>query len=165
MMEGLGEITPEQAAEMLVRGYCHWHVAPSISETLYVDGNGSRRLQLPSLYVTALSDVAVAGVPVPATEFQWTGDGLLLAVSGVWPVGYRNVAVTLTHGHEPAEVGWIVRQIAERVTNAPDRAAVIASLSVGNRQVQYRPFAGATGLMASEREALEPYRLTSGMTT
>ena len=45
-------VTPIQAAEGAVRRYCGWHIAPVATETLVLDGTGTR-LALPSHLVLA----------------------------------------------------------------------------------------------------------------
>lgn len=40
-----------------VRAYCGWHIAPSRSETVSVEGGGARVLLLPSLHVTSTTEV------------------------------------------------------------------------------------------------------------
>ena len=44
-----------RAAQGAVRRYCGWHVAPSITETLRLDGYGGRVLTLPSKHITAIA--------------------------------------------------------------------------------------------------------------
>lgn len=48
------EVTPGLAA---VRLWCGWHIAPSKTETVKVEGEGGRVLLLPSLHVTSTTAV------------------------------------------------------------------------------------------------------------
>lgn len=163
MMEG-GAPTPLEAAEAAVRAYCQWHVAPVTTETLVLDAYGGHRLFIPSNHVVAVSAVRVAGGLVDPSGYDWTSAGVLRRLGGSqWPYAGHSVEVDLTHGHDPAEVAWIVAQVAERITSAPDRATIIGQLSVGTRQVTYRPGAGMVSLLGPEREALEPYKIRRGV--
>lgn len=158
-----GTPTPLEAAEAMVRAYCEWHVAPIVDETLTLDAKGGTRLFLPSLRVVSVAAVRVSGGLVDPSGYDWTEDGVLRRLGGAqWPYAGRSVEVDLVHGHEPAEVAWIVAQIAERITSAPDRATIIGQLSVGTRQITYRPGAGMVSLLGPEREALEPYKIRRG---
>ena len=75
-----------RAAQGAVRRHCGWHVAPSVTETLRVDGYGGRTLILPSKHVTAIASVIVgdedwldqplddtppASVDTPAVREAW----------------------------------------------------------------------------------------------
>ena len=42
----------DPAAQAAVRAYCGWHIAPSLSETLVLDGTGARAFILPTLHLT-----------------------------------------------------------------------------------------------------------------
>jgi len=162
MMDG-GAPTPLEAAEAAVRAYCQWHVAPVTTETLVLDADGGSRLFLPSNHVVAVTAVRAAGTALDASAYDWTSTGVLRRLGGaLWPYAGRSVEVDLTHGHEPAEVAWIVKQIADRITSAPDKAMILARVTVGARNLEYRPGAGMVSLLAAEREALEPYRLHRG---
>ena len=44
-----------RAAGAAVRGYCGWHVAPEVEQTITLDGTGGPTLVLPSLLVKAIT--------------------------------------------------------------------------------------------------------------
>lgn len=152
-------LTPLEAAEAAVRGYCGWHVAPVITESLTLDGNGTNRIFLPSLMVREVFDVTIDGKLMDLNELEWSADGMLKLKSGRFPDKYRIVTVTFEHGHEPAEVAHIVQQIADRVILAPNAAAVFGRVSTGDRSMDYRATAGSIGLLAFERDMLEPFKI------
>jgi hypothetical protein len=158
MMSGT-PLTPIEAAQAAVRGYCGWHVAPVVTETLTLDGHGDKRLLLPSLMVKEIFDVTVDGKLMDLADLEWSADGMLKLKSGYFPNKYRSVVVTLEHGFEPEEVSHIVQQIADRIILAPDAAAVFARVSTGDRSMDYRATAGSIGLLGLERDMLEPFKL------
>lgn len=163
MGEGYTPPTPLERAEQAVRDYCGWHVAPVVTETLTLDGPGDPRVFLPSLKVLAISAVRVSGDLVDPSGYTWTADGVLRRLTGTWPYLGQAIEVDLEHGHNPAEVAWIVGQVAERIEAAPAGASVLSRATVGQRQLEFRPTAGMVGLLAAEREALAPYRIIRGV--
>jgi hypothetical protein len=145
-----------------VRGYCHWHVTPSIAETLTLDGSGTGTLILPSLHVAAVTSVTYDGVLLAADDYTWSPIGVIeLAPRGPyfagvcrWSSGLGRVVVVMTHGFD----------------EAPDLAGVIlarASRSQGNpnaaTRTQMGPFAEqyetSSGFTADETSILDRYRL------
>ena len=164
MMDGYTPPTPLEQAEQAVRDYCGWHVAPVVTETVTLDAYGTARLFLPSLKVRAVDAVTVDGTALDPSGYTWTEDGVLRRLDGaLWPHRGQSVAVTLTHGHEPSEVAWIVGQVADRLEKAPNGAHVMARATVGARQLEFRPTAGMIGLLGAERDALAPYRIVRGV--
>lgn len=156
MMEG-EPLSPEDAAQKLVRDYCGWHVAPVITETITLDGTGSRRLFLPSLKVLEVQSVTVKGEPLDAAAYSWTEAGILYRGGG-WPEGYRNVEVTLVHGNPPEDVRWIVDAIVARLAVAPKGR--LQRKNVGQIGGAWENGAGSpTRLFRDERDALAPYAL------
>ena len=137
-----------------VRGYCGWHIAPSVSETVTVDGPGGSLLLLPTLHLTDLTDVTNDGTAV--TDPEWSEAGM---VRGSWTSKFRGVKATLTHGYEtcPAEVLAVVTDMA--------KSAVL----MGAANVQAGPYsmsplphaaqAGAVGMSDLQRAVLDRYKL------
>lgn len=160
MLSGTTAPTPEEAAEKLVRDFCGWHVAPVVTETITLDGTGSRRLFLPSLKVLEVQSVEVDGIAVAADAYSWSESGILYRGGG-WPDGYRNVVATIVHGHDAEDVRWIVDGIVARRAAAP--AGRVTSVRVGQRGMGYEHGAGSvTRLFQDERDALAPYRIGTG---
>lgn len=132
--------TPEGIAEddwlaacSAVRAYCGWHVAPSVTETVTVDGSGSSVQLLPTLHLTALLSITNAGIPV--FDPEWSDMG---AVRGCWTAKYRGVEASIAHGYPqcPAEVLAVARAAAARIVS--DRASQAAGGAVQQvGQVRY----------------------------
>lgn len=136
-----------------VRAYCGWHIAPSQSETLKVEGDGGRVLLLPSLHVTdctAVRDESGAAV----ADFKVRENG----VARGWWKCEELYAFDVTHGYSamPAEVADIIADLDERGTSSPG-----ALVQVG--QVRYAtgsdgaPLGGA--LTLGQMAVLDRYKL------
>lgn len=104
-----------RAAQGAVRRYCGWHVAPSVAETLRLDGYGGRVLTLPSKHITAIASVIV-GDEDWRDRCDWSEAGTVLLRSGRWPDAPGAIRVGLTHGWASDEV--------------PEVAALILTLSL-----------------------------------
>lgn len=149
-----------EQAEALVRAYCGWHIAPSRTDVeVTLIGDGSSVLVLPSLYVTAVSELTQGGTALVAdTDYAWSESGVL--TSYYWGTG--SVVVTFTHGYAepPADVTAIVQAVAQRALDNP-----------GSRpREQAGPFADtfsqsgfnqapALALLDAEKAILDRYRI------
>lgn len=82
-----------------VRREARWHIAPSVTETLTVDAHGGTLLLLPTMYLTAVTEVRdVSGDdPVELEDWKWSRNGYLTRCW--WPCGPRAVEVDVTHGY------------------------------------------------------------------
>ncbi|MBV7412296.1 hypothetical protein KRX56_06085 [Dermabacteraceae bacterium TAE3-ERU27] len=153
--------TPEEAAAAAIRAYCGWHVAPVLTETLTLDGNGTDTILLPSRQVCDIHTVTVNGQALSADCYEWSAAGMLRRIGGVWPERFRCLEVTLRHGFEDAvEVAGIVEAYAARVRM--DTSGAVSSQRAGTQYVSFGSGGGGLGLMAKEREILAPYRLNWG---
>jgi hypothetical protein len=120
------------AASATVRNYCRWHIAPSITDVLTLDGTGAMVLPLPSLHVTDVAEVTEVGTVI--TDYEWSARGLLRRSGGLWPACWRSVVVTLTHGYEdiPEDVAVVAYAVARQSLTNPAgiRQETIRSYSV-----------------------------------
>lgn len=135
-----------EAACAQVRRIAGWHIAPSITETVVVDHDGSGVLHLRSLHVTdvvAVRDLS-GSTPRALTGWRWSADGML---SGSFPDGFRVLEVEYVHGYDecPAD---LLPVIADRTTRR------VIQESIGGRSVAYSPD-GDRGVEAT----LAAYRL------
>lgn len=141
-------------AEQTIRDFCGWHIAPSREETVTFAFPAGRRLMLPSLYVTEVSEVTVDGVPlVLDTDFQVHQNGWIdrLPYGGWWSGDL--IEITFTHGYEdvPASVTAAVQALAQRSTGSPSGAKRETS---GPFTEEYE-----SGLSEAERINLARYRI------
>ena len=149
------------AATALVRSYCGWHIAPSVEETVTLDGSGSSLLPLPSLHVTAVASVTEDGTALTEDDYRWSASGWLRKTCGCWTGKERGVEVTFTHGFDEApDVAGVVMAVASRGQVSPR----------GEVRQQAGPFAttfsqfdagqgGGIVLLRPEMATLDRYRL------
>ncbi|OOB90743.1 hypothetical protein [Rathayibacter sp. VKM Ac-2630] len=152
-----------EAANGAIRRECGWHVAPSVTETLTLDGKGGRLLLLPTGHVTAVSSVVVGGVDLTASA-DWSTSGMLELRAGAFPRRFRAVQVTLTHGYDPEEVPEVVALIVKLAQRAKDSTTIAAQATAGS-SVSYVTAGGAPlsiPLLQGEKDILTPYRLGHG---
>ena len=98
-----------------VRAYCGWHIAPSVTETVTVDGSGGPLQTLPTLRLTALSSITNDGTAV--TDPQWSEAGMVRADCVTWWTWkFRGVTADITHGHDvcPPEIVGVLAEAASR---------------------------------------------------
>lgn len=163
----LADYTAAAAAEILlqvqaaIRSYCGWHIAPSIQETVKLDGRGSRHLWLPSLYVTEVTAVSNEGTALTDVEYDWSESGYIESRYGCWTTRPRQVEVEFTHGYDdiPADVVGVAVAVAARAIASPSGAT---RQQVGAVALGYATVNGASGgiaLLQHERDILDQYRL------
>ncbi|WP_250243746.1 hypothetical protein [Bifidobacterium longum] len=155
------------AAQAAIRKHCGWHVAPSVTRTIRLDGHGGDSLLLPSKHVTALSSLKLDGVEhVQDARFSEAGS-LVLVNGATFPDLPGSVEATITDGwdlEDVPEVQMILLDIASRVMQVP---GTVSSQSTNGSSVTYR--SGSDGgvpnvaLFDSEKRTLQPYRLSWGV--
>lgn len=140
-----------------VRGYCGWHVSPSLRCSYTGHGIGEL-LMLPGMNVTNVESLEVSGDAV--SDYEWTGAGMVRLNHGIFPDAWRSVECTYTAGYSSAVIAHIVAQIA---SNALVAAPGVSSERAGNVSITYNQTgAGITGgisLLDRDRELLARYRL------
>lgn len=149
-------------AETAVRRFCGWHVAPTIDQTLVLDGSGAGTIFVPTLHVEDITSCTNDGQAIDVATLEWSAGGYLRAPEGrIWSSRLRGVRIQILHGYDEAsDVGEMIRAIAARAASAPD--AYIREQAGG---VQLAPsmtapnVAGGVVLMDHERKMLEPYKL------
>lgn len=154
-------------ATAAIRRFCGWHIAPSVTQTITLDGPGGGVLALPSLYVTDVASVTSDGSLLVATDdYTWNAYGLLNRTATTWcglpwrwSFAQRGVQVTFTHGYDLADVpdvAGVIMAKAERLASNPH----------GATRVQAGPFAeqyeNASGFTTDEETILAQYRIIPG---
>lgn len=145
-------------AEAEVRSYCGWHIAPTRTEELTLDGPGTCTLLLPSLHVTAIASITEDGIALVADDdYIWSASGLVERVSTTtqyWSNKPRSIVINLTHGWttSPPDVAAIVQSLAARLA----LTSGLVSKTVGPFSETYAP-----DLFGYQRSALDRYRLPS----
>lgn len=123
------------AAEDQVRDFCGWHVAPSRTETITVDGTGTTTLVLPSTYVTAINSITEDGVVLASAYYSWSQNGIVDKLYGAWTYKRRSIQVNLTHGY-PTCPAAVRREVARLAAASYANPAPLDELS----QLALRPY-------------------------
>ncbi len=140
------------------------------TDTVLLNGSGTRTLLLPGAPVTTIASVVVAGatyaphtVGAATTANSYQADlqaGILRAVGGVWPEGLGNIAVTYTHGFGGIDdvPGDIQDAVLEHAATIAMVLAHIQQESGGSTSATYGQTA-LVGTTAKWVQAVEKYRL------
>lgn len=125
-------------ASSLVREIARLTISQT-TETIALDGDGTRRVFLPEMPITALSAVTVDGVALAATAYRWWRWGGLDRRDGdVWPCEPRIIGLTYTYGWDPVQ-DWIVNMVCSMVYESM-RDQVISgeqSITTGSQTISY----------------------------
>jgi hypothetical protein len=140
-----------EAACGAVRAYCGWHVAPSVTETVTVDGPGGNVLFLPTLHLTGITSLTNDGTTV--TDPEWSEAGM---VRGSWTSKFRGVVAEITHGYEecPAEIIGVLTEAASRGVGG-SAVSQVGQVRMGG--VSGVP--GAASFMLEQEAVLDRYKL------
>lgn len=147
-------------ATALVRRYCGWHVTPSVTETVTVDGSGYAFQPLPSLCVTNVASVTEDGALLDSTAYEWSNVGHLWR-AWPWSGRYRAIVVAMTHGFADApEVATVIMAVASRAQKAPDGVtrSQVGQVSETLTQFAFNQ-AGGLVMLDAEKLILDRYRL------
>ncbi|MBF6064938.1 hypothetical protein IU494_30290 [Nocardia terpenica] len=157
--------SPELAlhiANALVRDWCGWHIAPTVTETLVLNGPGTAVLMLPTLHLLDVHTVTENGHPVDLERVRWSGAGYLRRDIG-WTDCEGGVRVGITHGwpDPPPVVAAVVLGIAKRAKDTP--ATAIRARTAGPFSETLTTHSdgsiGGITLAPTERDLLALYRI------
>lgn len=146
------------AAEAEVRGYCGWHIAPVVTETQLLDGDGSEALLVRSLLVRDVVRVFDRRTDIDLVGWDWSQAGILTRLGG-FPRGPRTVGVELTHGHStaPRELVAYIAHLAAVYAVPEDRPT---TKTVGAVTTSWRTAAPDAGSVATRyAHVLDRYRI------
>lgn len=142
----------ESAGLAAVRAWCGWHIAPSKTETVKVEGDGGRVLLLPSLHVTDVTEVRDEDAGA-VTSYKWRENGVM---RGWWRC--ENLyAVDITHGYDemPAELVEVIalldadgigtRQVAAE-TRGPFSRSYVTATDLDSQPLSIRSIIGRYAL-------------------
>lgn len=130
------ELVLAGASDLIVE-YAGWHISPSITETLVVDGSGTIIQPLPTLRLTDVAAVVEGGLAVPAANYTWSDNGLLEKIRfGSWTGQRRGITATITHGWDTPP-GWVVTLACAVAGRAVMVKPGIVSEVAGEDQVIY----------------------------
>lgn len=145
-----------ESAVDAIRTYCGWHVWPSRTETLTVDGEGGRVLTLPTLHVDDIDEIREQETVVDPERYEWSRSGDVRRRGGCWTTRWRGLHVDLTHGYPscpPALAALLADTVAEAVTNPVGAPSVIGPFQWGGQQP------ASSRWLSDQRTILDHYRL------
>ncbi|WP_157777247.1 hypothetical protein [Nocardia terpenica] len=170
-LAGTGELadyeagSPELAvriANALVRDWCGWHIAPTITETVVADGSGTAVLMLPTLHLRDVHTVTENGHPIDLTRVRWSGAGYLRRDTA-WTGREQGVRAGITHGwpDPPPVVAAVVLGIAKRAKDTPATAIRARTAGPFSETLTTGPdgSVGGVTLTPAERDLLALYRI------
>lgn len=144
-----------QLASGAVRAYCQWDLTEA-TETLQVDGDGTVVCTLPTLKLTAITEVRIDGVAVDITPaaVSFSKKGQLYRAAG-WP-RFSIVEVDCTHGFDPVPdlIVLVTLDLAARTLNNPEG---LVSATTGRVSKNYG--VGEARLSALHERLLSRYSL------
>lgn len=158
------EAASVRQAQRAVRNYCEWHIAPVITETLTLDGDGGNLLFLPSLKIVEILSVITDGRVVDLTQVDVSEAGYLELFTGCWSARPGKTFVVLEHGHDPVpdDVVGVVAQVAARAIDSPSgrtrEQAGGVNVGFGLTGVGV---SGGIALLEHEKAILDKYRVGS----
>ena len=156
-----------RAAQAAIRRECGWHITPSWTHTIRLDGYGGSTLILPSSHVTDITGLEYDSTD-HVDDIDWSEKGTVVLRHGTLPDRPGAIRITRTDGWDPEDVPELhalMLAIAKRAASAP---APISSQSVNGSSISYLTNGGAPlglQLFESEKRQLDPYRLTWGART
>lgn len=154
-----------------IQRYAGWHIAPSRTETIRLDGAYvGNVLQLPSLRVTDVEAVRAyhkfdADYDLyDQYSFAWSANGNLERYSKWgWPYGYRNIEVTFTHGYSDDEVTdlkQVVLQVSAQALSSPTGATREQAGQVSMQWATTAPgVSGGLSFLGRDLEIINSYKL------
>lgn len=150
------------SASASIRAYCGWHVAPSLTCTMVLDGERGD-IWLPTCALTAVSSVEFDGVEQTVAGFNHRGR---VRTQAPQPRGLGNVEVTYTAGYDLASMPDLADVVKGRVIAAIALTSYgISQETAGSLSISYSSSAlsdaGGYFLPESVRAMLAPYRLVS----
>jgi hypothetical protein len=136
----------------------------SSTDTVLLDGTGTRKLVLPRWPVTAVTAVTLTDDGTVLAEgtdrdYTWSASGILYRRGSCWPCEPQAVEATVTAGlpAAPDGVRRIVLRLAAQAWNNP--AGTIASETLGDHAVTYAtPAEAGMELTDADRRTLGAYR-------
>lgn len=130
------------AAAGYVRSVAGWHIAPEVTETVFLETGGAAVALLPSLLVSEVAAVRDEDGNV-LSDWKVRPNGVLKRAAG-WP---DLIEVDIVHGHAacPPELVAVVAEHAKRIKAGGVRAESLAGRSV---QVDTLPTASGADALA-----------------
>lgn len=149
------------AASRRFRGAVRHPVSLVAGDAFVLDGNGCEFLLLPAAPVLAVSSVTLDGAAlVEGTDYDWSADGFLRRLGGVWPDRLRCLRGSYDHGYAaiPEDIQEVVIDQARALFRIDPG---VQTKTVGGQSVTFGVQA-AIGVTAQWTAAVERYQLNRG---
>lgn len=149
-------------ASQMIRDHCGWVVGPVTTDTLYLDGPGSRLLVLPSLRVVEVTAVRQAGRPLDLTGLRISRSTGMIRTASPLTDEYGAIEVDLRHGYDtvPEPIVDLTLQMAARALGSPlgvvREQSLVANVTWSTTAAGV---AGGTVILEHELAALAPYTI------
>lgn len=147
------------AASGQVTDFCGWHIAPTQTGAVTVDGSGSPIQALPTLHLVNLVSVAEDGTVVDVADVQWSAAGYMWR-STPWTRKLRGVVAQIEHGFAetpPAVVAIVCAAATRDLTVVPG----VARESSGGESISYTPGEGVALTEQEERILSRRYQIAN----
>lgn len=147
------------AALAAARQHCGWPVTPPVTDDVAtVDGGGGRVLSLPTLHLTAVSEVVEDGVELDLAGIRWNSRGELRKRNGMPWLG--DVEVTFSHGYASApDFDAAVEQAAKALSaHAARKDPALTAMKVDDVEKQWSVTLLAADALLN-KTLLGPYRI------
>ena len=149
------------AASRRFRGAVRHPVSLVAGDSFVLDGNGRTSILLPAAPVLAVTSVTLDGTAlVEGTDFDWSTDGFLRRLCGVWPDRLRCLRGFYDHGYAvvPEDIQEVVIDQARAMYRIDPG---VQTKTVGGQSVTFGVQA-AIGVTAQWTAAVERYQLNRG---
>lgn len=158
------------SASAMIRAFCGWHLAPTLRETIIVDGPGGHVVSLPTMHVVEIFAIdetfPTFDPPVDIATLEWSRIGELRRVGGYWTTRYQGLQIDLEHGYPTGSAAWAIahsvalsvasRAILSPVSGVVREQTLVSSITYGQSSAG---ISGGTALAPSEFDALSTYKL------
>lgn len=137
-----------------IRGAAGWHIAPTVEQTMRLDGRGGSLLHLPTLHLVEVLEVTQLGVPIALTSIDFSRAGMLQLLHGCWSTRLGSIEVRIKHGF-PTCPPALFRTVAETARWVGVKGE-LRSRSLGDRSESWRDSLTAGASSTLDRYALRP---------
>jgi len=151
-------------ATRMIRDHCGWVVGSVTTETLHLDGPGSRLLVLPTLRIVEVTAVRQDDVPIDMATVRVSRGSGMLRTSSPLSDEFGAIEVDLRHGYDvvPEPIVDLTLQMAARALGSPlgvvREQSLVANITWSTTAAGV---AGGTVIMDHELAALAPYTIGS----
>lgn len=119
-----------------IRTHCGWHIAPTVTETVTVDGSGGEVQTLPTLHLVDLIAVADDGTDLTVADVEWSVAGYMKRPGYRWTSRLRGVVAEIEHGYAEVPMG-LVGLVCDLVARSMTKPPGVARESSGGESVNY----------------------------